>query len=83
LNERRDRISQDDSTKFLLALEQFSLDVDFPHNGTQIMNLSRKFKLSVYDAAYLALAHRERLPLATLDKALVSAAQAAGISLLA
>jgi predicted nucleic acid-binding protein len=46
------------------------------------MELSRKYKLSVYDAAYLALAMRERLPLATLDKALQSAAQAAGVPLL-
>ncbi|MGD0520067.1 MAG: type II toxin-antitoxin system VapC family toxin [Terracidiphilus sp.] len=83
LNERRNRISPDDSTQFLLDLEQLSIDVDFPHNGTQLMDLSRKYKLSIYDAAYLALAMRERLPLATLDKTLEAAALASGVPLLA
>ncbi|HUD73745.1 MAG TPA: type II toxin-antitoxin system VapC family toxin [Terracidiphilus sp.] len=82
LNERRNRISPDDSNRFLLALEQLSIDIDLPLSGTEVMELSRKYKLSVYDAAYLALAMRERLPLATLDKALQSAAQAAGVPLL-
>ena|ERR1700691_4189529 len=82
LNERRNRISQNDSTQFLRDLEQFSIDVDFPHSGTQIIELSRKHKLSVYDAAYLAVAIRERLPLATLDKTLEAAALAEGVVLL-
>jgi predicted nucleic acid-binding protein len=82
LNERRGRISPHDSTRFLRDLEQFSIDVDFPHNGTQIMELARTYKLSVYDAAYLALAMNEQLPLATLDKDLKAAALAACIPLL-
>lgn len=82
LNERRNRISPDDSNRFLLALEQLSIDVDLPPSGTEVVDLSRKYKLSVYDAAYLALAMRERVPLATLDKALQAAAQAAGVPLL-
>jgi predicted nucleic acid-binding protein len=82
LNERRSRISPHDSTRFLRDLEQFSIDVDFPHNGTQIIELARAYKLSVYDAAYLALAMNEQLPLATLDKDLKAAALAAGIPLL-
>jgi predicted nucleic acid-binding protein len=83
LNERRNRISPGDSAQFLRDLEQFSIDVDFPRNGAQVMDLSRRYKLSVYDAAYLALAMRERLPLATLDKDLEAAALAAGVPLLA
>ena len=83
LNERRKRISPDDSNRFLLALEQLSIDVDTPSDGMQVVDLSRKYKLSVYDAAYLALAMKGRLPLATLDKALQSAAVTAGVSLLA
>lgn len=83
LNERRNRIMPDDSTRFLAFLEQLSIDMDSPRNGTQVMDLSRKYNLSVYDAAYLALAMRERLPLATLDKDLRDAALAAGVSLLA
>jgi predicted nucleic acid-binding protein len=47
------------------------------------VELSLEYRLSVYDAAYLALAIRKHLPLATLDKALQTEAQAAGIPLLA
>jgi predicted nucleic acid-binding protein len=46
------------------------------------LELARQTRLTVYDAAYLALAIRERLPLATLDKALQTAALAAGVPLL-
>lgn len=35
--------------------------------------------VSVYDAAYLELAQRRRLPLVTLDKALIRAAEATGV----
>jgi predicted nucleic acid-binding protein len=38
--------------------------------------------LTVYDAAYLALAMRQCIPLATLDKDLRDAALAAGVPLL-
>jgi len=37
--------------------------------------------LTVYDAAYLELARRDRLPLATRDKKLRSAARAIGVDL--
>jgi predicted nucleic acid-binding protein len=81
INERRNRISQADSAKFLRNLTQFSIGLDLP-KGVQVMDLCRKHKLSAYDAAYLAAAKSNRLPLATLDKALKSAALAEGIPLL-
>jgi predicted nucleic acid-binding protein len=82
LNERRNRITREDSAQFLRDLEQFSIGLDFPR-GPHLMDLSREYKLSVYDAAYLAAAQSNRLPLATLDKALQAAALAAGVALLA
>jgi predicted nucleic acid-binding protein len=82
LNERRNRITPDDSARFLRNLEHLSIHVDFPQDGMEIMDLSRRHKLSVYDAAYLALAMRESLPLATLDNALKSAALAVDVPLL-
>ena len=81
INERRNRISPNDSAQFLRDLQQFSIGVDLP-NGTHLMDLSRKHKLSVYDAAYLAAAQSNRLPLATLDKDLEAAAIAEGVPLL-
>ena len=47
----------------------------------RLMALARKRKLTVYDAAYLELAKREGLPLATLDRALEKAAIAEGVAL--
>jgi predicted nucleic acid-binding protein len=40
------------------------------------------YELTIYDAAYLELAQRKRLPLATLDIALARAARAAGVETL-
>jgi predicted nucleic acid-binding protein len=44
--------------------------------------LARQQRLLFYDAAYLAVAPRNRIPIVTLDQAIQSAAQAAGILLL-
>jgi predicted nucleic acid-binding protein len=46
------------------------------------MRLADLYKLTAYDAAYLELAQRRRLPLATLDEALARAAKAAGVDVL-
>jgi predicted nucleic acid-binding protein len=40
--------------------------------------LAERYRLSIYDAAYLELAQRRSLPLATLDADLVRAAKALG-----
>jgi predicted nucleic acid-binding protein len=44
--------------------------------------LSALYGLTVYDAAYLELARRRNLPLATLDQALRAAALTEGVPLL-
>ncbi|HZY71671.1 MAG TPA: type II toxin-antitoxin system VapC family toxin, partial [Edaphobacter sp.] len=46
------------------------------------LQLAARHKLTVYDAAYLELAQRRGLPLATLDGALRTAAEAEKIVLL-
>lgn len=45
------------------------------------LHLSDRFRLTSYDAAYLELALRRQLPLATLDGELVRAAQAENVPL--
>jgi predicted nucleic acid-binding protein len=45
------------------------------------LNLARRYGLSAYDAAYLELALRENLPLATLNAAWRTAAERAGVAL--
>jgi predicted nucleic acid-binding protein len=46
---------------------------------SRTLSLCRAYKLSSYDAAYLELAIRKSLPIATLDKALKKAAKLAGV----
>ena len=83
LNERRGRIAEADSMQFLSRLRGFDIRIDHLLAGADVLHFARSHRLSVYDAAYLALAARELLPLATLDKGLQSAAISAGIPLLA
>jgi predicted nucleic acid-binding protein len=50
--------------------------------GKAVLALGEEQGLTVYDAAYLELAHRYGLPLATLDGDLRKAAQTKGVPLL-
>lgn len=49
---------------------------------TATARLAERFALSSYDAAYLELAQRRRLPLASLDQDLRTAAAALGVTVL-
>jgi predicted nucleic acid-binding protein len=49
---------------------------------TETSRLAERFHLSSYDAAYLELAQRQRLPLASLDQDLRNAAAALGLTVL-
>lgn len=48
---------------------------------TETLTIADLFQLTVYDAAYLELARRRNLPLATLDQELRTAATAFGVKL--
>ena len=52
------------------------------HAWTETLQLADLFRLTLYDAAYLELAHRRRVPLATLDEDLSAAALALGLHVL-
>lgn len=80
-NERRERITAEDCVRFLESLERMNIAMDARPRSSLVMEIAWRHTLSIYDAAYLALAAREDLPLATLDKALQSAARAAGVAL--
>lgn len=49
---------------------------------TTTMRLAERYRLTLYDAAYLESAQRLELPLATLDQELRAAGNALGITLL-
>lgn len=52
------------------------------HAWTATLALAERFGLTLYDAAYLELARRRTLPLASLDRDLRAAAETSGIGLL-
>ena len=83
--ERRSLLAAADVDRALIDIEQFSLqalDVDSAVvSARQSLTTARAFRLSAYDAVYLDLARRERLPLATLDRHLRAAAVGAGVEL--
>ena len=82
MNERRGRIDQAGSARFLMRLRDLRLLEDDAHDDDTVMALARKHGLSAYDAAYLETALRRGDGLATLDRELVNAAVAEGVVLI-
>jgi predicted nucleic acid-binding protein len=81
VNERRRRIAESGTASFLLNLSLLRFRVDRVPDEGAVLRLARTHRLSVYDAAYLELAQREGLPLATLDTDLQKAAACEGVVL--
>jgi predicted nucleic acid-binding protein len=81
VNERRGRITPEQSTTFLTTLAELPVELQDLPNETGVLVLARKHQLSVYDAAYLELATRRGAPLATLDSGLREVAIAIGAQL--
>jgi len=75
--ERRGRLSEADSSRFLTMLSNLPIQSEIETRQRAMSNilfLAREHKLSTYDASYLDLAMREGVPLASLDKGLRRAA---------
>ena len=80
--EKRGELKPGESENFIAQLENLPIHVDdmTAHQAfSRTINLARTYKLSTYDAAYLELAIRSGLPLATLDKDLRKAAKKAEV----
>jgi predicted nucleic acid-binding protein len=82
VSERRQRITADETATFLEILAAYPIQIDSLQEERRTLEFARQYGLSFYDAAYLAVAHRNHAPLATLDKAMEEAASSAGIALL-
>jgi predicted nucleic acid-binding protein len=79
--ERRGRLTPEDGRQFLVLLAGLPITVDVAiPDPREILTLARVHRLSAYDAAYLELAVRDRLPLATRDRTLRAAARAARVA---
>jgi predicted nucleic acid-binding protein len=82
--ERRGRSAQSDTLTWTGFLSSLPITVDgetVARAWTDTLSLARAHDLTAYDAAYLELALRLGLPLATLDAQLKSAAQTVGVPL--
>lgn len=85
LAERRKRISAVDSMQFVHLLQQLEIQVDQEASNrafAHLLPLCRSHSLSSYYAAYLDLALRRQLPLASLDDDLRRAATKLGVVVL-
>jgi predicted nucleic acid-binding protein len=81
VNERRGQLDPSATSEILANLGEFGIDLDDGADGDHLMNLARAHRLTAYDAAYLELARRLVVPLATLDRALAKAAKAEAVPL--
>jgi predicted nucleic acid-binding protein len=85
LAERRRRITPAESAELIALLETFEIVVDeetLARAFTRVLDLAREERLTAYDAAYLELAMRLGLPLASKDGDLCDAAERLGVSVL-
>ena len=84
MGERRGRLKPAESAAFVSMLEELPIAAD-PASGAralhETMSLARAHRLTAYDAAYLELAMRLGLPLATGDRSLRAAARRVGVEL--
>jgi predicted nucleic acid-binding protein len=84
VGERKKRSTATDTSAWTQFLAALPITIDNQNSGrlfNDILNVARIHNLSAYDAAYLELAMRKTIPLATLDGKLKTAAQAAGVML--
>jgi predicted nucleic acid-binding protein len=84
--ERRGRLSSRNRTQALQSLAGLPIEIDDETTRRawrETLALAETHRLTLYGAAYLELAQRRSLPLATLDAALRTAAETAGVPLLA
>ena len=85
LAERRGRITPAESAELIALLEMIEIVVDeeTPARAfTRLLDLAREERLTAYDAAYLELAMRLGVPLASKDGDLCDAAERLGVSVL-
>lgn len=72
---RRGMITEERGSEIVAFARDFDFIVDRPPDSPTLYRLCREHNLSAYDAAYLELAMRLNMPLATRDADLASAAK--------
>ena len=82
--ERRERIGQADSVRFLTLLFQLPIVIEYERPEQiirDLLTLAHQNNLSSYDVSYLNLAMRKGVPIATLYKKLIEAARAVDVEI--
>ncbi|UIP59386.1 type II toxin-antitoxin system VapC family toxin [Agromyces marinus] len=77
--ERRGRLSEAEVTRRAALLRSLPIHIVRDLDTGSLLQTARAHALSAYDAAYLVVAEREGVPLATRDATLEAAARAAGV----
>ena len=77
---KRQRLTAQQAQEAIEALAVLPIEYDreLP-DASQLLALALRYELTSYDAAYLDLALRRQLPVATQDAALAAAARIAGV----
>ncbi len=73
---RRRRINAGAFDRCISVLSALPIETDSTAGLARVLAIARRFGLTSYDAAYLELAQRRSLPLATLDEKLGQACKA-------
>jgi predicted nucleic acid-binding protein len=84
MGERRQRSTEAQAAKWFGYLDSLPIIIDEKTNDQawrDVLRLARAHRLSAYDSAYLELALRRGLTLATLNNKLKAAASALGVSM--
>lgn len=81
VSERRRRLTPAGTEAFLRIIGRLPITIDVDCDERRLMTLARKHGLTAYDAAYLELAMRVGVALATLDAELERAARAESVAL--
>lgn len=77
---RKQRLTADEAHQIIEQICALPILIDRETPGpAELLALALRYNLSSYDAAYLELALRLQIPIATKDEPLQAAAQAAGV----
>jgi predicted nucleic acid-binding protein len=82
--ERRRKLAPETRRAMMMDLSKLPIQIDaesIEQTWPKSLNLAERFQLTMYDATYLELAQRMKLPLATLDAALIRASAQCGVEI--
>lgn len=83
---RLKKVTQAQATAFIALLDDLNIETDDQTDRRALhdtLDVAWRYGLSAYDAAYLELALRKNMAMATLDEKLAAAATEAGVQVLA